>query len=184
MVLRPLTTGDQQAVLEVYRQAVKRCPEELYSGLQRHAWVMQANPGAEGNGLRRTLERGIGTVSVLGEGMVVAFAVREPPDHVALLYCHPDHQRQGHGTVLLRQLMREAAAEGVKQLRTEASFLSCGLFEREGWQHSWREELLINSVRFRRFRMHRPLAAIQEPWPKHSSSSSSTRCDNSMPSSP
>lgn len=184
MLLRPLTTGDRQAVLEVYRKAVERCPVELYSGQQRRAWAVQASSGREGQGLRTTLLQGRGVVSVLGDGTVVAFAVREPSDRVALLYCHPDHQRRGHGTALLRQVTREAIAEGMQQLRTEASFLSCDLFAREGWQHSWREELLINTVPFRRFRMHRPLAPIPEPWPKHSSSSSSTRCDNSMPSSP
>jgi hypothetical protein len=43
---------------------------------------------------------------------------------------------------------------------------------------------LIHGVRFRRFRMRKPLQPILEPWQKHSSSNSSTRCGNSMPSSP
>jgi hypothetical protein len=45
-------------------------------------------------------------------------------------------------------------------LRTEASFLSRALFRRQGWQPSWQEELLINGIHFRRFRLHKPLQPI------------------------
>ncbi|MEY2644614.1 MAG: hypothetical protein RLZZ124_978 [Cyanobacteriota bacterium] len=182
--LRALEHRDQQAILEVYRQAVERCPAELYSPQQRHAWARQAARGAEGDALRAILQRGRGLVYSNGNGEVAAFAVREPVDRVALLYCHPAHQRQGYGSALLQEITRQATAEGLPQLRTEASFLSFRLFEREGWQHCWREELLIHGVRFRRFRMRKPLQPILEPWQKHSSSNSSTRCGNSMPSSP
>ncbi|MEY3928573.1 MAG: hypothetical protein RLZZ516_283 [Cyanobacteriota bacterium] len=183
-VLRPLDYGDVQAALEIYRQAVERCPAELYSDLQRHAWAAQAVDRAGADRLRASLEHGQGLVSCLNDGTVVAFALREPADRIALLYCHPSHQRQGHGTALLRALSEQAELEGQTGLRTEASFVSCGLFMREGWQHCWREELLINGVRFRRFRLRKPLQPILGPWPKHNCSSSSTRSVNSMPSSP
>jgi putative acetyltransferase len=42
-------------------------------------------------------------------------------------------------------------------LRTEASLISRPLFERLGWQVSWREELRIGGVPFQRFRMHKRL---------------------------
>ena len=183
-LLRPLDRGDVQAALEVYRQAVERCPAELYSDVQRLAWAAQAADGAGADGLHTSLQHGQGLVSCLNDGTVVAFAVREPADRIALLYCHPSHQRQGHGTALLRALSGQAELEGQTGLRTEASFLSYPLFVREGWQHCWREELLINGVRFRRFRLRKPLQPILGAWPKHSSSSSSTRSVNSMPSSP
>lgn len=163
---------------------MERCPTELYSDIQRSAWAAQAVDCAGCAGLRSSLQYGQGLVSCLDDGTVVAFAVREPADRIALLYCHPSHQRQGHGTALLRALSQLAEQEGQTSLRTEASFLSYRLFEREGWQHCWQEELLINGVRFRRFRLRKPLQPILEPWPKHSSSSSSTRFANSMPSSP
>jgi hypothetical protein len=35
------------------------------------------------------------------------------------------------------------------------------LFRSQGWQVSWQEELLINGVLFRRFRMAKPLNQAQ-----------------------
>ena len=94
------------------------------------------------------------------DGTIAAFAVREPADRIALLYCRPAHQHQGHAGRLLLALEQDARQEGITRLRTEASFLSRALFRRLGWQPSWQEELLINGIHFRRFRLHKPLPPI------------------------
>jgi len=154
--LRRLESADGEAVLAVYRRAVESCPPELYSAGQRAAWASQVN----GPGLRACLQRGEGLVSCCEEGTITAFAVREPADRIALLYCHPASQRQGLASRLLLALEQQARAEGIRQLRTEASFLSRALFQRHGWQTSWQEELLIQGVHFRRFRLHKPLDPI------------------------
>jgi GNAT superfamily N-acetyltransferase len=99
-------------------------------------------------------------VSCAANGTIAAFAVREPADRIALLYCRPAHQHQGHAGRLLLALEQGARQEGIARLRTEASFLSRALFRRQGWQPSWQEELLINGIHFRRFRLHKPLQPI------------------------
>lgn len=152
--IRRLSSGDHDAVVEVYRQAVLCSTAPLYSPAQQTAWAAQADR------LRPHLHRGEGLVSCNDNNRVEAFALRDPEDRVALLYCHPRSQRQGRARSLLRALEHNARQQGLRQLRTEASFLSRDLFAAEGWQVSWQEELLIGRVLFRRFRMHKPLTPI------------------------
>lgn len=173
--LRPLRPTDRDAVLQVYRQAVASCEPLLYTVAQRQAWAQQADSRQPSAALLHSLNNGLGLVIGDSETPVLAFAVREPADRLALLYCRPSHQRQGLGQQLLQAQQEQAQREGLRQLRTEASLISRPLFCRNGWQLQWREELLINGVHFQRFRLAKALAPILEPWPKPSSSSSSTR---------
>jgi GNAT superfamily N-acetyltransferase len=173
--LRPLQPLDRDAVLKVYRCSVASCDPQLYTAAQRHAWARQADEAQPAPALLHSLNHGSGLVCSDPEGKVVAFGVREPHDRVALLYCHPSHQRQGLARRLLQAMEQQAGAEGIQKLRTEASLLSHALFCDEGWQVQWREELLIHGVHFRRFRLAKTLAPILEPWPKPNSSNSSKR---------
>lgn len=155
--LRQLESSDHEAVLQVYRLAVESCSAARYSDAQRQAWSRQARTG---EGLRRSLQRGSGLVSVGPSGDIAAFCLREPRQRLSLLYCHPAHQRRGHARALLRAMEEQARQAGLRSLCTEASLLSRPLFEQEGWRRSWQEELLIHGVRFRRYRLHKPLAPI------------------------
>ena len=160
--LRELVNSDRDALLQVYREAVQSCPDELYSIEQRLAWAAQAGSDAGGvnEALKVSLQRGRGLISSDSDGRIAAFILREPADRLALLYCRPQYQRQGHASQLLQAMEADARRDGIHQLRTEASFVSCPLLERHGWRRSWQEELLINGVLFRRFRLHKPLAPI------------------------
>lgn len=158
--LRPLRPHDRDAVLAVYRCAVASCDPQLYTAAQRAAWAKQANPDEPSEALLHSLNHGIGLVWCDTSGMVQGFAVREPADRIALLYCHPNHQRRGIARQLLQTLEQQARDEGHQQLRTEASLLSRSLFSREGWRVQWREELLIHGVHFHRFRLAKRLTPI------------------------
>ncbi|MCT0219782.1 GNAT family N-acetyltransferase [Synechococcus sp. CS-1329] len=153
--LRPLALQDLEAVREVYRDAVLSLAPQLYSPEQVKAW---AEVGLQGSTLETILQQGIGLASCSGAGEVIeAFAVLEPADRISLLYCRGRASRQGRCTALLRALEALARGYGSRRLRTEASFLSRPLFEREGWSVDWIEELSIGSVPFRRFRMVKDL---------------------------
>ncbi|MDM7937285.1 MAG: GNAT family N-acetyltransferase [Cyanobium sp. CZS 48M] len=153
--LRPLNPQDLEAVREVYRDAVLSQAPQLYTPEQVKAWadvVLERSP------LETILAQGIGLASCSGDGAVIeAFAVLEPADRISLLYCRGRASRQGRSTALLRALEALARGYGSRRLRTEASFLSRSLFEREGWSVDWIEELNIGSVPFRRFRMVKDL---------------------------
>ena len=162
--LRVLRSSDHAEALKVYRRAVLSSSAELYSSQQRLAWALQAGndnltvpPSPQ---LLSCLQRGQGLVSCAGDGRIAAFAVREPADRLALLYCRPDQQRCGHGRALIEAVEEQARREGRQRLSTEASLVSQPLLERLGWQRSWQEELMINGVLFRRFRLQKPLQPI------------------------
>jgi len=162
--LRPLRSSDHAELLEVYRRAVQSCSLKLYTNRQRLAWAQQAGsddrtvpPSAQ---LLLCLQRGQGLASCDSEGRIAAFAVRDPLDRLALLYCRPDQQRHGHGRALITAVEQQARSEGQQRLSTEASLVSQPLLEELGWQRSWQEELMINGVLFRRFRLHKPLEPI------------------------
>ncbi len=153
--LRPLTPDDLEAVREVYRDAVLSQAPLLYTSDQVKAW---ADVVLKSSTLETILEQGVGLASCSGAGSVIeAFAVLEPADRISLLYCRGRASRQGRSTALLQALESLARGYGSRRLRTEASFLSRPLFEREGWCVDWIEELTIASVPFRRFRMVKDL---------------------------
>ena len=89
---------------------------------------------------------------------VEAFALLDPPDRLALLYCRGRSSRQGRATALLQALQSHAFSQGVGQLRTEASQLSRPLLERQGWRLEAEETAWYDGVAFQRWRMLRDLA--------------------------
>ena len=103
--------------------------------------------------LDRTLLEGVGWISGADE----AFALRYPLDRLALLYCCGRAARQGHASMLLNQIEADARAEGVAELRTEASQLSCPLLQRRGWRVVAPETISIAGVLFERYRMVKSL---------------------------
>ena len=149
--VRSLQGQDHDAVVEIYRQAVLGSTAALYSPAQQEAWAEQCHT------LRSQLHQGEGFVVCDPNDQPQAFSLRHPSDRVALLYCHPAAQRQGCGQRLLEAIEQRSRAQAIATLRTEASLISKPLFERLGWQVSWREELRIGGVHFKRFRMHKPL---------------------------
>ena len=149
--VRSLRNQDHDAVAEIYRQAVLGSTAALYSEAQQRAWAQQCNA------LRAQLHQGEGFVVCNPEDQPMAFSLRQPTDRLALLYCHPAVQRQGCGQRLIEAIEQAARANCVATLRTEASQISKPLFERLGWQVSWREELRIGGVTFQRCRMHKQL---------------------------
>ncbi len=149
--IRQLEARDHDAIAEIYRLSVLGSTSELYSQQQQWAWAAQSKT------LRSLLNEGKGLVICHQDDQPEAFSLRYPLDRLALLYCHPHSQRQGYGRALIEAIEQAATADQVSTLRTEASLISKPLFERLGWQVSWREELRIGGVAFHRFRMHKAL---------------------------
>jgi GNAT superfamily N-acetyltransferase len=153
--LRPLTPQDRDDLRAVYRDAVLSQAPARYTPSQVKAW---ADVVQETASFDTILTRGVGLASCSADGRSIeAFAVLEPADRISLLYCRGRSSRQGRATTLLRALEALARGYGSVRLRTEASFLSRPLFEREGWAVAWIEDLTIAGVPFQRFRMVKDL---------------------------
>jgi hypothetical protein len=154
--LRPLQPADFDQVVAVYRDAVISQAQGLYTDRQIQAW---ADHGGRDDGVRQSFLRGYGLASCSqhDDRIIEAFALLDPPDRLALLYCRGRSHRQGRASALLDALESRARLSGCRQLRTEASQLSRPLLERRGWHVDHEEELLFAGIWFRRWRMIREL---------------------------
>jgi putative acetyltransferase len=151
--IRPLQATDLDAVIAVYRDAVLSQAPGLYSPAQVQAWAAHADGNTE---LAAALRRGIGWVNCghgPEPGSIEAFALLDPPDRLALLYCRGRSARQGRCSALLDRLEGHAAASGVDRLRTEASQLSRPLLLRRGWTVEAPEDVRFAGQWFHRWRM-------------------------------
>ncbi len=156
-VIRGLTPADHAQVLEIFGDAVASQAPGIYSAVQVRAWLSQLGPAGS---LVASLKRGSGLVSCGDAGAIEAFALMEPADRLSLLYCRGRAGRQGHATRLVQRLEHLAQAQGLDQLRTEASQLSRPLLLRQGWSVAWVELLLIDGIAFRRYRMTKSLQPL------------------------
>jgi GNAT superfamily N-acetyltransferase len=152
MVLRPLRPVDWPKVEEAYADAVRSLAAPYYSPEQIEAWARHPVLHPD---VREALARGHGLVGCAPTHptSVEAFALLDPPDRLALLYCRGRSSRQGLATRLVRALEQHARSEGQSCLRTEASQLSRPLLERLGWTVEAQEEILFAGQPFVRWRM-------------------------------
>ena len=150
MALRRIQSTDADLLRAIYADAIESQARGLYSEAQIHAWVSLAwLPGV----LDRVFREGDGWIS--GDG--AAFAMRQPPDRLALLYCRGRASRQGHGTALVKRIECDARAEGLLHIHAEASLLSRPLLERCGWRFLRLETFSVAGVPFAHHRMERQL---------------------------
>lgn len=158
--IRPFQATDLAAVIAVYRDAVTSQTPALYSEVQVRAWADHAEGNRE---LAASLLRGHGLVSCgHGDdpGSIEAFALLDPADRLALLYCRGRSARQGRASALLDALEAHASSLGVRQLRTEASQLSKPLLLRRGWRIEAPEDVNFAGTWFHRWRMVKSLPGI------------------------
>lgn len=150
MALRRIRPADAALLREIFADAVESQAPGLYSPQQISAWASLAwLPGL----LDRWVRDGDGWIS--GEG--AAFAMRQPPDRLALLYCRGQASRQGHGRALVKRLECDARGDGLEHMHAEASLLSRPLLERCGWRFVGRQSFTVAGVPFEHHRMERQL---------------------------
>lgn len=161
-VLRPYAPTDLPQLLAVYGTAVRSQCGPFYSSQQVQAWAEHNQPGGE---LAATIGRGWTLVNPVAEddSRIAAFAVLDPSDRLALLYCDGRWSRQGRGATLVLALEGEARRRGVQRLRTEASQLSRPLLQRLGWQVDASETVPYAGVLFERWRMIKTLNIAAAP---------------------
>lgn len=154
--VRRLELGDFEQLVAVYRDAVISQAKGLYTSQQIGAW---ADHAGRDDGFRQALGRGYGLVSCADPErcIIEAFALLDPIDRLALLYCRGRASRQGRATTLLRLLESEARRHACPRLRTEASQLSRPLLERQGWRVDREEEVIFAATSFLRWRMIKDL---------------------------
>ena len=149
MNLKQITDKDQLELKKIYFDSILSIDESIYNNEQKRAWASQAWDNKK---FDLTISEGIGWV-INENGKTLAFATRYPKNRIALFYCKGDSQRKGYGTKLLNKIEKEATAEGLTYLSTEASLISYKLFLRKKWKIIRKEKIIIKNIIFERYKM-------------------------------
>ena len=151
--LRLIRNEDNLELREVYVDSIRTQAPSCYTNAQIEAWVGLAHLPQL---FDRSLAEGRGWI-LLKRNRIEAFALRNPLDRLALLYCRGRSSRKGFANLLLERIEFDCAAEGIKLLSTEASLLSYSLLIRRGWVEKSIEKIEIAGISFDRYRMFKRL---------------------------
>ena len=153
--IRLFREADAAALADLTLTAIRAVGAKRYSAQQVDAWAAR-HPGAQ-----RFLERARAghriLVAARDDDRAVAYALLEADGHLDMLYCHPDHTRQGLADQLLSHAEDDARALGMTKLYTEASELARPAFERAGYVVVNRRNFEIEGVSIHNFAMEKPL---------------------------
>lgn len=153
MRIRNYTPADTDALARVYRDAALVLGRQAYSDEQTRVWAMLTEDSER---FRSDLSDGF-TLCVVVRGAPVAFGQLNPVDHIAYLYCHSEHARQGYASAILARLEEFARGERVTTIRVEASCVSLPFFKYFGYLVTEKERVIRHGVEFLRYKMKKRL---------------------------
>ena len=153
MPIRPYRSEDAPAIAQLFHDAVRTLGPRRYSPEQVAAWSQAPADPARWD--RQFTDGRVVLVSLDEAGEILAFATLELDGHLDHLYVRPDAAGTGVAAGLLDRLIETAGAAGIAHLRTEASDLARGLFERKGFQVVRRREFEIRGVLIHNWAMER-----------------------------
>jgi len=154
VTLRPYRPDDAPALLDLFRDTIRRVNSRDYSPAQVAAWASDDIDAAHWFG------RFCGRFVPVAEeaGRPVGFAELEANGHMDRVYVSADHQRRGIGQQLLAAVLVEAQRLGLARLFTEASITARPFFESEGFVMLAPQVVMCRGAEFVNYRMERVLA--------------------------
>ena len=149
MNLRHINEKDQIHLKQIYFDSINSIEENIYNKSQKLAWCSQA---WEDNKFNKILSDGKGWV-IQENKILLGFAIRFPPQKLALLYVRGNSKRKGYGSILLDLVEKDVVSEGYKNIETEASLISYGLLIKRNWEVLRKEKIIIKDINFVRYKM-------------------------------
>ena len=157
--VRPFRDGDAHALAAITHAAISAIGSRYYSPDQVAVWAAR-HPGPD-----RFIDRAVSGhliwVAATENDEPVAYALLDPESdhggHLDMLYCHPDHTRQGLADMLLDHAEKQALSLQLGRLYTEASELARGAFKRAGYCVTHRRDFEIDGVAIHNFAMEKVL---------------------------
>ncbi len=130
MIIRDYVPADVDALIDLFRQAVRRTAIRDYSEAQVKAWApdeVERERWVERRSSRPTWVAEI-------DGRIAGFADLEPDGHVDMMYVHPDFNGRGVANALFARIEAAAAELKLWRLYTEASITAKPFFEKKGFR--------------------------------------------------
>lgn len=149
MHIREFQPSDFPILLHIFYRTVREINSRDYSQDQVEAWAPDM---PDINAWHKRLSSGHVWVCEI-EGKVVGFTRIEANGYIDLLYVHPEHQRQGIASALLKKIVLWARSRSISFLSTESSITARPFFQKFGFSMVKSQKVVRKSVEFDNFAM-------------------------------
>lgn len=130
MIVRDYVPADVDALIDLFRQAVRRVAIRDYSEAQVRAWA--PDMAEREKWVERRASRPTWVAEI--DGKVAGFTDLESDGHVDMMYVHPDFKGRGVANALMAKVEEAAAEQKLGRLYTEASITAKPFFEKKGFR--------------------------------------------------
>jgi putative acetyltransferase len=137
--LRPFLPTDAPVLVSIFAASIDRLTGDDYSESQQEAWASAAEDEEK---FGKRLASQLTLVATL-QNSPVGFASLKGPDHIDLLYVHPDAVLHGVGAMLCDALEKLAGARGAQKLTVDASDNAQEFFLKRGYVATQRNTVTI-----------------------------------------
>ena len=153
IIFRPFQSVDASALLDLFRDTVRRVNSRDYAPEQIAAWSSDA--------IDRDLwaSRFSGRCVWVAEsaGTLVGFGEMEADGHIDRFYVSADQQGKGIGGQLLARLEGEARRSGIPKLTVEVSITALPFFTARGFRNLGRQTVQCRGICLDNYRMDKVL---------------------------
>jgi len=142
ILIRPYEPSDHPAIAETFTRAIHETASAHYTPEQCEAWSAH-KPNPEHWRIR--CEKQQPFVAMIG-GRLAGFLELDPDGHIDCAYTHPDFQRQGVMSALVRHAIRVCEERGIARMYVEASIPAMPMFRKHGFVIVRENTVSIRSV--------------------------------------
>ncbi|MGE0714630.1 MAG: GNAT family N-acetyltransferase [Alphaproteobacteria bacterium] len=158
LTIRPYVDADTDAVMTIFRSAVRQTARRDYSLEQVTAWA--PDDADRAGWAQRSAARGTWIATV--GGTPAGFSDLGPDGYVDMLFVHPDFGGRGVARALLAHVEGLARARGLALMYTDGSLTARPVFERAGFLVIQAQDVVKRGITFRNFRMEKRLPPPDE----------------------
>ncbi len=161
VTLRPMLPQDGPALATLFVASIEDLIDADYTPAQQAAWAGVADDQAS------FVEHLSGLLTLVASiaGGTVGFAALKAPDHIEMVYVHPEAVGQGVATALCNALETIARSRKVERLTVAASDTAQGFFAKRGYEARTRETVLIGDEWLGRTAMRKTLDTTPDTGP-------------------
>ncbi len=154
MIIRDYVPADVDALIDLFRQAVRRVAIRDYSEAQVKAWA--PDMAEREKWVERRASRPTWVAEI--DGKVAGFTDLEPDGHVDMMYVHPDFRGRGVANALMAKVEEAADEQKLGRLYTEASITARPFFEKKGFRVISAQTVHVRGQDLVNYRMEKFLA--------------------------
>ena len=153
--IREARTDDRSDIVDLHMSAIRKRGSEAYDDAVVEAW---AQPGSNPDGPPvHDPDQYVIVAEEPEDGTILGFGQLNHADaEVVAVYVHPDHDRNGVGSVILEELVAAARSRGLESVSLLSSLNAAGFYEQAGFEqvrkttHETSENVEMDAIEFRK----------------------------------